>query len=666
MSLLDQLNPEQASAAATIDGPVLVLAGAGTGKTRVITYRIAHMINCGVSPDQILGMTFTNKAAKEMKERVASLTGESIAKYVTLGTFHSFCARLLRVHIPKLGEFDTHYTICGETDKKGIMRQAAIDTCVFNEEFPLDSVMYLIGDAKNTLSPEDFLLGDYPRERTLARAVYPRYQQILENQNMVDFDDLLLFCVKLLENYPEVLEECQNRWRYLLVDEYQDTNNVQFRLLELLTGERKNLCVVGDDDQSIYGWRGAQIKNILNFPDMFPGTKVVRLEQNYRCAGNILNAANAVIAHNQGRYGKKLWTEDDSGARLQVIKAESNDNESWFLAQMCWEAKTRGYNWTDMAILYRSNHLSRTIEDAMRNNQVPYRVIGSKSFFQRKEILDAAAYLRLCVNPRDDQSLLRILGTPPRGLGDKAISHLKLLKQQTKKTFIEILGMPEFTKAVGAKGGTAAEALHDCLIKYRAIFQKLDHNIGETVKLFLTEVDYMDAMLRIYKKFDEAQARRENVEELITAIYRYEDYIKKKNLEDEVPSLEGFLESYTLLDDNQEEEDEEVQDAVQLMTIHAAKGLEFPIVFIVGAEQGIFPHERSINEGSKEEERRLFYVAVTRAKQRLFISHAMIRQRYGEIIRQTPSEFLKAIPLEHVVFTNTMQARWNDDEIAPW
>lgn len=662
MTILDELNPEQADAARTLNGPVLVLAGAGTGKTRVITYRIAYMIQMGIPPSEILGMTFTNKAAREMKERLGQLVGNAIAQHVTLGTFHAFCARLLRVHIHRLGEFDSHYTICSETDKKGIVRQAAIDLGMFNEEFPLDDVMYKIGDAKNTLDPEAELMGDYPREKTLARAVYPRYQQILQNQNMVDFDDLLLFTVRLLENDDDVRAECQSRWQYLLVDEYQDTNNVQFHLLELLAGERKNLCVVGDDDQSIYGWRGAQIKNILNFPDLFPGAKVVRLEQNYRCSGNILNAANAVIAENKGRFGKSLWTHDGEGSPIQMIRAETNDSEAWFLAQMCWEAHTQGIEWKDIAILYRSNHLSRTIEDGMRNNMVPYRVVGSKSFFQRKEILDAAAYLRLCVNRRDDQSLLRILGTPPRGLGDKAISTLKQMKQTTQKPFVEILGMSEFQKAVGAKGGTTAKALHDTLTKYYELFKNAHENVGELVKNFLVEVDYLDAMLRIYKKFDEAQQRRENVEELITAVYRYEKLTKAKEDPENPPSLEGFLESYTLLDDNQEEDEESLEDAVQLMTVHAAKGLEFPVVFIVGAEQGIFPHERSISEGNKEEERRLFYVAVTRAKQRLFITHSMIRQRYGDIIRQVPSEFLKSIPSEFIIRTNTMEARWKDSQ----
>lgn len=659
MNLLDALNQEQRNAAAVIDGPVLVLAGAGTGKTRVITYRMAHMIASGVLPSEILGMTFTNKAAREMKERLAALVGFDVAKYVTLGTFHAFCARLLRKEISRLGEFDANYTICSETDKKGIVRQAVIDLGLFHEEFPLDKVMYLIGDAKNSLDPEGFLLGDIPRERTWAREVYPRYQQILENQNMVDFDDLLLFTVRLLEDFPEVLEACREQWKYILVDEYQDTNQVQFRLLELLAGTRHNLCVVGDDDQSIYGWRGAQIQNILNFPEIFPNTKVVRLEQNYRSTSKILNAANAVIRENKGRYGKALWTDGEEGFNIQLIHAESNENESWFLADMIWEAKSQGHDWKDIAILYRSNHLSRTIEDAMRRQNIPYRVIGSKSFFQRKEVLDAAAYLRLCVNRRDDQSLLRILGTPPRGLGDKAVSLLKKHRQELNKPLTDILIHDAFLKEVGNRGGHEAKHLGEIMLKYHDIFKTCHEDVGTQVQNYLQEVGYLDGMLKIYKKFDEAQQRKENVEELINAIYRYEALQLKKGDDSEPPSLTGFLESYTLLDDSPDESNEEETDAVQLMTVHAAKGLEFPVVFLVGVEQGLFPHQRSLDEGSLEEERRLFYVAVTRAKARLFISHARIRFRYGEIIRQRPSEFLKSIPENLLVKYTTMNARWD-------
>lgn len=660
MSLLDALNPEQAVAAATLDGPVLVLAGAGTGKTRVITYRIAHMIASGIPPNLILGMTFTNKAAKEMKERLGTLVGESVARFVTLGTFHSFGARLLRREIAKLGEFDTNYTICGETDKKGIMRQAAIDVGLFHEEFPLDKVMWIIGDAKNTLNPEASLSGDYPRERVLARQVYPRYQQILENQNMVDFDDLLLFAVRLLEENPEILTQYREQWQYVLVDEYQDTNQVQFRLLEILAGERQNLCVVGDDDQSIYGWRGAQIQNILRFPEIFPGTKVVRLEQNYRSTSVILDAANAVIQQNQGRYGKNLWTAGEKGERIQFIRAETNESEAWFIGDMLYEARSRGIKWREMAILYRSNHLSRTIEDALRRQDIPYKVIGSKSFFQRKEILDAAAYLRLCVNRRDDQSLLRILATPTRGLGDKAVSLLKSLRQELGIPMTEVLLTPEFAKALGGKAVESAQGLGEVLRDYAEIFRNIETDIGSRVKEFLLKVGYLDGLLRIYKKYDEAQQRKENVEELINAVYRYEDITLRRTNEE--PTLLGFLESYALLDDNQEEVEEEESDAVQLMTVHAAKGLEFPLVFLVGIEQGIFPHQRSLDEGNVEEERRLFYVAVTRAKTRLFISHARMRFRYGEMIRQSPSAFIRDIPPGLLVQYTTQNARWDCED----
>lgn len=639
---LHQLNPEQANAAATIEGPVLVLAGAGTGKTRVITYRIAHMVcNANVEPRSILGMTFTNKAAKEMRERLASLIGFNLAKEVTLGTFHSFCARVLRGYISKLGEFDAQYTICGETDKKGLVRQAAIELGLYNDEFPLDRVIWILSDAKNTLDPEGALISEYVKEKIWARQIYPRYQALLENQNMVDFDDLLLMTVRLFEEFPDVLATFRARYHYILVDEYQDTNAVQFRLLELLTTPKNNICVVGDDDQSIYGWRGAQIQNILNFPDIFPGTTVVRLEQNYRSTSSILNAANAVIECNRGRYGKNLWTAGAEGQQLMLVRAESNENEAWFVSDMIWEAIGKGYKPKDIAVLYRSNHLSRTLEESMRKQNVPYKVVGSKSFFQRKEILDAAAYLRLCVNRKDDQSLLRILSTPPRGLGDKAVSLLKQAKIETGKSLTDLLLDQAYLSAIPAKARTEAEKLGKTLRTYAEAFKCANENIGLLAKDFLREADYLDGMLKIYKKFEEAEQRRENVEELINAIYRYEDNTKRL---EETPSLLGFLESYTLLDDNEEDDQDAQENAVQLMTIHAAKGLEFPIVFIVGVEQGLFPHQRSLDEGNVEEERRLFYVAITRAKERLFFTHARARYKYGETLYTSPSKFLQEIP----------------------
>ena len=636
---LSRLNPEQAEAAGTINGPVLVLAGAGTGKTRVITFRIAHMLSIGIAPEQILGMTFTNKAAREMRERLAQLVDPGVASRVTLGTFHSFCIRILRREATKLG-YLPGFTIADDSDQQGLLKQAVGNAGFSTREgFPLAEVQAQIGKWKNRLLfPKDakkFAETSYEEDCAI---VYEHYQELLELQNSLDFDDMLLLVHKLFTEFPEVLAKYQDRYRYLLIDEYQDTNAAQFTIVKLLVGETCNLCVVGDDDQSIYSWRGADISNILNFPEHFPGAKVVKLEQNYRSTTSILNAANAVIGSNANRHEKKLWSDLGIGDKVQVVKTASGEAEAEFIAGMIQQLhESEHYAYKDFAILYRSNHLSRELEQSMRRNRIPYRLVGGQEFYKRREIKDAVSYLKLLVNPHDDQSLLRILGTPPRGLAAKAVEQLKIGRATTHTPMVDQLGLEEFRKTLPPKAARAAEELDETFRLYREKFQE-PGALAAKVTSFLRDVGYLDGLQRIYKDLNDSMKRRENVDEFINAIAQFEQR------EQEPQTLEAYLESFALLEESDRtEEDDAGGDAVTLLTVHASKGLEFPVVFCVALERNLFPHERAIEEGSLEEELRLFYVAITRARKKLFITRAARRLQRGMLQPAMPSPFLELL-----------------------
>ncbi len=642
---LDQLNPEQREAAETVDGPLLVLAGAGTGKTRVITFRIAHMISQGISPDSILGMTFTNKAAREMRERIAQLLPGDTAEKVTLGTFHSFCCRILRKEIRAL-KYTPNFTIADDADQKAILRQAAAELGYSKESAPAEVMSVIIGRWKNNLTlPKDAGKDpDLNETEAVAARIYRRYQQILENQNMLDFDDLLMFVWRIWTKKPEVLEKYRDIYRYILVDEYQDTNMSQFELIRMLAGDKANLCVVGDDDQSIYGWRGAVVENILNFPDYFPGTKVTKLERNYRSTNKILETANRIISGNSARYDKNLWSACGEGENLRLIRLESAEDEAKFISDAIYEIMNFEMDmlYSDIAILYRSNHQSRLIEQALRKASIPYRVVGGQEFFQRKEIRDAAAYLKLIVNPKEDQSFLRIIGSPPRGIGDKAIANLKDLQSATRMSFTELIASSDSLDMLNGPASAAAKNFNETMVRYRKEFSK-PGGLTKKVADFLKDIGFLEGFQRMYRNYQEAEKRRDNVYEFIHAVDNFE-----KNFPREAYLLE-FLESFALLDENdktQEEADNE--NTVTLTTVHAAKGLEFPCVFLVGMEHGLFPHERSEKEGGIEEERRLFYVAVTRAKLRLVMSYAGRRMRYGKLSPQRPSVFISELPEEYV------------------
>lgn len=638
-NILRGLNNEQREAVKTIEGPLLVLAGAGTGKTRVITFRIAWMLAQGIQPEKILALTFTNKAAHEMKERIAELVSEPQAKKLTVGTFHSFCIRVLRQEIKRLN-YLPNFTIADASDQEGIIKQAmAMAGYSAVEDISAFRVAAYIGKQKNQLV--DYRAArkqaDNDAEARMAY-VYEHYQTLLETQNMLDFDDMLLLAHELFSRFPEVLEKYRERYHYILVDEYQDTNYAQFRVVKLLCGGRNNICVVGDDDQSIYGWRGADVGNILKFPEIFPGTVQVKLEQNYRSTNNILKAANAVISTNAERFEKKLWSVHGDGDSIWVVPGKTNEAEAAFIADyILQERSAMGLEFRDFAILYRSNHLSRLFELALRKAGIPYRLVGGQEFFQRKEIKDAAAYLKLLVNPLEDQSLLRILSVPPRGLGDKAVNRLKELKAAAFLPFTSLLKENAFLHSLAPNSAAEARALADCMEKYHARLAA-PGNLAEKVRNYLTDVGYYNGLQKIYKNIEDSKKRQENVEEFLNAIAEFEHKAESP------PTLMDYLESYSLLEENDRTEEPGDGNAVTLSTVHAAKGLEYPFVFLAALERNIFPHERSVEEGNMDEELRLFYVALTRAKLRLVITFCRMRAMHGRISNQTPSRFLGLLP----------------------
>ncbi|MCQ2379638.1 MAG: UvrD-helicase domain-containing protein [Victivallaceae bacterium] len=631
--ILAALNDRQGEAASTVNGPVLVLAGAGTGKTRVITYRIAYMLATGVPAESILGLTFTNKAAREMRERLDGLVGE-MAKNVTLGTFHSFCGRILRREISKLGYLPS-FTIADESDQFGTFKQAAGRLGCNGEGFHTAEAFAMISHWKNRLMTPAAARRDAGSTnfQAISAAIYEEYQAMLEEQNQVDFDDMLLLVWRLFSEHPDVLEMYKSRYRYLLVDEYQDTNYAQYEILRMLGGEHPNLCVVGDDDQSIYSWRGADIDNILDFPDRYPAAKVVRLEQNYRSTGAILGVANEIIGSGGGRrHEKKLWSAEGFGEIPKVVTLDSGEAEASFIGDVIEQKRHEsGARYSDFAILYRSNAISRQIETTLRSCGIPYRVYGGQPFFQRQEIKNALAYLGLIVNPQDDQSLLRVLSTPPRGLGGKTADLLRIRRTADHKSMLSGFFDSGFLSKLSSTAAAGAEEFASAIGRAREAFSS-PCNLAAKTASYLEDIGYTGGLQRIYKDIKDAKMRRENVDEFINGIAQYE----KSHFG---LTLQEYLDSCSLLE--QKDKDSETEgDAVVLSTVHAAKGLEFPVVFVAAVETGIFPHERAIEEGSMDEEKRLFYVAVTRARKELFLLRARKRMQRGVTKPAMPSPFL--------------------------
>ena len=632
--ILKQLNDKQYEAVVNTEGPCLVIAGAGSGKTKVLTHKIAYLIDeKGVLPWNILAITFTNKAANEMKERIEGLVGD-VAKDIWMGTFHSVCVRILRRFIDRIG-FDSSFIIFDTSDQrtliKACIKNIGLDDKMFTDRF----VQSEISNAKNEmLEPDQYTLranGDFRKEKIAL--VYEMYQKRLKENNAIDFDDIINYTIKILMDNPDVLEYYSDKFKYVLVDEYQDTNKSQFTLVTLLASKNGNITVVGDNDQGIYSFRGADISNILNFERDFPGTKIIKLEQNYRCTGNILKAANSVIKNNEVKYKKQLWTENDVGNLPKVYSAKNEYDEGTYIAtQIEHLRREEKYNYSDFAILYRMNTQSRAIEEILRREGIPYKIIGGLKFYERKEIKDVISYLRLIQNPSDNISLKRVINEPKRGIGKTSLDNIEKLAEDTGISMYEIIKNADQygLNRVFLNSREFVNVIEELRNK------KDDIKISELIKETLNKSGYTKALEE--ENTIEAENRIENLDEFLTVAIEFEDESAENKLSD-------FLEGITLSSDidNMEETD----DSVTLMTLHSAKGLEFPVVFLVGMEEGIFPGYKSISEPKElEEERRLCYVGITRAKKNLFLTCSKQRTIFGSTSCNPISRFLKEIPEE--------------------
>lgn len=646
------LNDPQRDAVLTTDGPVLVLAGAGTGKTAALTARLAHLLYTRKAyPSEILSVTFTNKAAKEMRERVGRLVGDMVEGMPWLGTFHAIGAKMLRRHAELVG-LQSNFTILDTDDQLRLLKQLIVAANLDEKRWPARSLAGLIDGWKNKgMTPADVDAGESERfANGRGGELYQQYQDRLKSVNACDFGDLLLHVLTILRANREVLQQYQQRFRYIMVDEYQDTNSVQYLWLRLLAQERRNLCCVGDDDQSIYSWRGAQVENILRFERDFPGAKIVRLEQNYRSTPHILGAASGVIAHNGGRLGKTLWTETDVGEKVRVIGVWDGPEEARRVGEMVERGQRDGKNLDNFAILVRAQHQTREFEERFIGIGMPYRIVGGFRFYERAEIRDALAYLRVVNQPADDLAFERIVNVPKRGLGDKAVQTIHRFARATGSSLMtaaaRILDTDELT---GAARKSLGRLVGD-IARWRDMAQSLPH--AELARQLLDESGYT-AMYQA-EKTAEAAGRLENLTELVRAMEEYE-------------SLGAFLEHVSLVMDNEASAEE---PKVTIMTIHAAKGLEFDTVFCVGWEEGLFPSQRSLDEGgtaSLEEERRLAYVAITRARRLAVVFHAANRRIYGQWNSSLPSRFVGELPPEHIETETTMaggeslwRANWSE------
>ena len=630
--ILKGLNDKQYEAVVNTEGPCLVIAGAGSGKTKVLTHKIAYLIGeKGAKPWDILAITFTNKAANEMKERIANLVGDD-AKDIWMGTFHSICVRILRRFIDRIG-FDSSFIIFDTSDQrtlvKACMKDLAIDDKLFNDR----SVLSEISNAKNEmLEPEQYTAranSDFRKEKIAT--VYELYQKRLKENNAIDFDDIINYTIKILMENPDILEYYANKFKYVLVDEYQDTNKAQFTLVTLLASKNGNITVVGDNDQGIYSFRGADISNILNFERDFPGTRIIKLEQNYRCTGNILKAANNVIKNNEVKYKKELWTQNEEGNLPKVYQADNEYDEATYIVTQIEHLKREEYyKYSDFAVLYRMNTQSRAIEDILRRENIPYKIVGGLKFYERKEIKDIIAYLRLIQNSADNLSLKRIINEPKRGIGKTSLEKVELLAEQNATSMYEII------KHADQYG------LNRVYLNSREFINTIEELkdkkdklvISELIKTTLKKTGYTKALEE--ENTIEAENRIENLEEFLTVAIEFEEEYAEN-------SLSQFLEGITLSSDI--DNVEEAEDSVTLMTLHSAKGLEFPVVFLVGMEEGIFPGYKSISEPKElEEERRLCYVGITRAKEYLYLTCSKQRTIFGSTSYNPVSRFLKEIP----------------------
>ncbi len=631
MNILYGLNNEQAQAVMTTEGPLLVLAGAGSGKTTVLTRRIAHIIDKGLArPWQILAITFTNKAAAEMLARISSLVGEN-ASDMWIKTFHSACLRILRCDIEKLGDkYTSVFNVYDTNDQKKIIKDSVKELSLNEDMYPVKMLLSRISDCKNKgITSEEYDNSVYDfKQKNIAR-IYRMYENKLKNNNALDFDDLLGKTVELFSKCPDVLEHYQNKFKYILVDEYQDTNHIQYKLVAMLASKHRNLCVVGDDDQSIYKFRGADITNILDFEKQFKETKVIKLEQNYRSTQTILDAANGVIKNNRDRKSKRLWTSSGRGEKITLSVLDDQISEASYINN-CIEkiVKSGKYKYNDFAILYRTNAQTRAFEE---NLTCPYRILAGLRFYDRKEIKDILAYLRVIYNPADDVNLTRIINVPKRGIGDSTVGKIQALASSIGKSMFDIISDSQYDDALGRSAGKIKDFV-SIILSLIQLKNKIP--VTSLIDEMLSKTGYSESVLS--EDAHEAQMRIENIEEFRSKAMEYQNAV-------ESPSFEGFLDNISLVSDVDNLDSE--QDAVVLMTLHSAKGLEFPIVFMCGMEKGLFPSAMSeMEEGGMEEERRLCYVGITRAKEKLVMTAARYRTIYGQTSPQLASPFIDEIP----------------------
>ncbi len=639
MDIFAGLNPAQKQAVEHTDGPLLIMAGAGSGKTKVLTCKVANLLAKGVAPWSILAITFTNKAATEMRERVDRMIGEG-AKDVWLSTFHSFCARFLRREVEATGMYKRNFVIYDSSDSQVVIKECLKELNLDPKQYAPSSIQNAISNAKNQLMGPKAMARDAENffQQKVAE-VYALYAKKLRTNNAMDFDDLLMVSVLLLEEHEEIRVKYQNRFKYILVDEYQDTNGAQYQLTKILAAKHHNLCVVGDADQSIYGWRGADIRNIMDFEEDYPEARTIKLEQNYRSTKNILAAANAVIEHNINRKKKELWTENATGEKLTIYEARDERDEAEFIATTVMKQKTIfNASYGDMAVLYRTNAQSRVVEETFMRRGIPYTMVGGLKFYDRKEIKDILAYLRVIYNPLDTVSLLRIINVPKRGLGATTVAKLADFAENNGLTLFDVISSEETLSLIP---GITARVKKPLELFSTFIFQFMGYQsnmrIDDLIEKVLEESGYLRELQE--EKKPENESRIENLKEFVGVA---RDFQKTEDN----PNLENFLSTLSLVSDidNAELED----DRITLMTLHSAKGLEFPTVFMVGMEEGLFPHSRTLmDENEIEEERRTCYVGITRAQRKLYLTCAQQRTIYGKTSMSTPSRFLEEIPEEY-------------------
>jgi len=634
---MGMLNPQQRDAVMHTEGPVLILAGAGTGKTRTITARMAHMVDKGIQPETILAVTFTNKASNEMRERVIEMVADGKGKKIVLGTFHAFCVKLLREHAEKLG-YKKNWTIYTQSEQTSLLKRIITRLITKDETCDAAKVQSRISSAKN--SGES--LGD--PETSLDAAIMQAYQGEMRALNAMDFDDLILLGVELMEEHEDVRFRVRDKHRYVMVDEFQDTNGLQMRLLRALVGPPYHVCVVGDDDQSIYGWRGADITNILEFERFFPDPHIIKLEENYRSTTPILHTANSLIKNNAGRRPKTLWSRNPGTDNVRLLAADDDQQEAEMIASEIETAhfqEARPYE--DFAVLFRTNDQSRVLEQQFRQRKMPYRVVGSRSFFDRREIKDVCAYLSVMHNPHDDINLLRILNTPLRGIGNSTAELARDDSVQRGCSIWVVLSDPAFQRKIPEKTRNAVQGFLHVINKYAQSAGAPGTFLAEMTKVLLAEIGYMAYLEKAAKKPEEYAAWATCIDSFLAQIAAYDERNRSGG-------LAGFLDEISLNDEREDKREEDIMQkkGVCLITMHASKGLEFPVVYLPGCEQGLMPHKRSYEEGRVDEERRLFYVGLTRAMKKLTLSFVRWRTRYGEKQAQLPSAFLKELDRTYV------------------